>query len=262
MRHVKMSRCNFVKLPAFQGVLALLGLSVICLSVWAAEPALLRVEVDIADQAALQRGARFFMNYCSGCHSLRYMRYNRMAKDLGLTTFDGRVDSDLLQNNLIFTEAEVHDPIQISMPQEEARQWFGQVPPDLSLVVRQRGAAWVYTFLKSFYADPSQPYGSNNSLYPDVAMPNVLAPLEGEVRWLPTRDAQSSQSFRRVTVRQGEMSEMAFNSALNDLVTFLTYVSEPIQQTRHTIGFFVMFLLGLFLIVTWQLKRLYWRNLK
>ncbi|AHE68215.1 cytochrome c1 [Legionella oakridgensis ATCC 33761 = DSM 21215] len=139
------------------------------------------VTIDLHDQARLQRGARLYMNYCSGCHSLRYLRYNRMAEDLGLTTFDGSVDKDLLTNNLIFTTAKLYDPIEISMPAEDARQWFGKMPPDLTLSGRERGAAWLYTYLKSFYIDHTRPFGANNLLVPDVAMPNILAPLQGEV---------------------------------------------------------------------------------
>src|SRR5580658_807405 len=103
---------------------------------------------DIKNTESLQRGARFFMNYCSGCHSLKYLRYNRLGKDLGLLTFDGELDEGLLTNNLIFTTAHTVDPIKISMSKADAKQWFGVVPPDLSLTARQRGTDWIFTFLK------------------------------------------------------------------------------------------------------------------
>ena len=125
----------------------------------------------------LQRGAKLYMNYCSGCHSLKYLRYSTMAKGLGLTTFDGQIDKPLLQDNLIFTTLPVHSPIEIAMSEEDAVQWFGIKPPDLSLIARARGTAWIYTYLKSFYADNTRPFGSNNMLVPDVAMPNVLLSL-------------------------------------------------------------------------------------
>ncbi len=119
-------------------------------------------------KASLQRGAKLFMNYCSGCHSLKYMHYNQMAQGLGLVTFDGRVDDDLLKNNLIFTQALVNAPIEIALSPEDAKQWFGVVPPDLSLVVRERGARWLHLYLSSFYNDKSRPFGVNNRLVHDV----------------------------------------------------------------------------------------------
>ena len=140
---------------------------------------LLKLSVDVHNKERLQRGAKLFMNYCSGCHSLQYMRYNRMAKDIGLTTFDGEADPNLLYNNLIFTKAKVHDPIRISLPKSDAREWFGVLPPDLSLVARRRGSSWLYTYLKSFYIDKNRPFGTNNLIVPDTAMPNVLESLSG-----------------------------------------------------------------------------------
>ena len=126
------------------------------------------VIIDIKDKESLQRGAQLFMNYCSGCHSLKYMRYNRMAEDLGLTTFDGQVDEDLLKNNLIFTQAVIYDPIQIAMLPEDAKQWFGMVPPDLSLSARDRGPQWLFNYLQGFYSDDSRPFGVNNIM---IGMP-------------------------------------------------------------------------------------------
>jgi ubiquinol-cytochrome c reductase cytochrome c1 subunit len=218
---------------------------------------LLPVKVEVQDKARLQRGAKIFMNYCSGCHSLRYLRYNRMGKDLGLLTFDGQLDKNLLINNLIFTTAKIQDPIQISMPAMDARQWFGLVPPDLSLVARERGAAWVYTYLKSFYTDSSRPFGSNNLLVPDAAMPNVLAPLEGEVVVVRQNREQGPHLLLKA---KGEMSQQQFDNLLEDLVSFLVYVSEPAQLVRYRIGIGVLAFLGFFLLVAYRLKKLYWKK--
>lgn len=215
---------------------------VLSFSLCAAETPLLSVSINTNDKAALQRGVGMFMNYCSGCHSLRYMRYNRMAKDLGLTTFDGAIDNDLLQSNLIFTSAKMQDPIQISMPEVDARQWFGRMPPDLSLTARERGSAWIYTYLKSFYADPKRPFGANNLLVPDVSMPNVLAPLSGIY-------VVGSNHLELVLMNEGSMTAPQFNQSLEDIVTFLAYVAEPEKATRHHIGFFVLLYLFLLLIV-------------
>ncbi|HHF0524567.1 TPA: cytochrome c1 [Legionella anisa] len=193
-------------------------------------------EINVQDKASLQRGARLFMNYCSGCHSLNYLRYNNMAKGLGITGFDGRINEDLLKNNLIFTQATVNDPIRIALPPEDAKQWFGIVPPDLSLVAREKGTEWLYSYLNGFYRDDSRPFGTNNRLVPDVAMPNILETLNHE------------------------LSGDQFHNELHDLVTFLAYVGEPMQSIRYRIGFYVVsFLLVLFLVVL-GLKRVYWRK--
>lgn len=216
--------------------------------------------IDVHDKASLQRGAKLYMNYCSGCHSLKYMRYNRMGKDLGLTTFDGDLDKDLLYSNLIFTQAKVHDPIEIAMPKASAREWFGVAPPDLSLETRRRGVRWVYTYLTSFYQDESRPFKANNLLIPGVAMPNVLAPLQGKV--IPVRaDAHEGAISHLLLVKPGEMTQNHFNSAVEDIVNFLAYVGEPVQLIRYKIGVGVLLFLFLFLISAYKLKKAYWRKL-
>lgn len=224
---------------------------------------MLSVDIDLHDKAKLQRGARMFMNYCSGCHSLHYLRYNRMAQDLGLTTFDGKIDQNLLVSNLIFTQAKIHDPIDISMPATDARQWFGVLPPDLSLSARKRGASWLYTYLKSFYEDNSRPFKSNNLLIPGVAMPNILAPLSGRAIAVKEKanDPNSPIDYL-LQIKPGTMSIHEFDSALEDLVTFLVYVGEPAKLTRYRIGGFVIAYLAILLVVVYQLKKLYWKRLK
>lgn len=219
------------------------------------------IDIDLRDQAKIQRGAKLFMNYCSGCHSLRYMRYNRMAEDLGLTTFDGELDKDLLVSNLIFTSATIYDPIQISMPAIDARQWFGITPPDLSLSARERGPEWIYTYLKSFYADDSRPFGANNLLVPDVAMPNVLAPLAGKVIAIREGDPKKSVISHLVLVENGEMNQQQFDSAVQDLVSFLVYVGEPVKLVRYRIGIMVLIFLSIFLVAAYLLKKAYWKKL-
>ncbi|APF04421.1 cytochrome C [Legionella pneumophila] len=217
------------------------------------------VSVDINDKESLQRGAKMFMNYCSGCHSLKYMRYNRMAQDLGLTTFDGQIAEDLLKNNLIFTQANIYDPIQIAMSPEDAKQWFGMVPPDLSLSARDRGPVWIYNYLKSFYSDPSRPFGANNLLMPDVAMPNVLEPLIGKVVLVKNKNAHANNLL---VVKRGEMFDSQFDSALRDLVNFLVYVGEPAKLIRYKLGVFVLLFFCIFLIAAYSLKKAYWKQLK
>ncbi|RUR17983.1 cytochrome c1 [Legionella sp. km535] len=217
------------------------------------------VTINIKDRESLQRGAKLYMNYCSGCHSLKYMRYNRMAHELGLTTFDGELDEDLLKSNLIFTEATIYDPIRIAMPPEDARQWFGIVPPDLSLSARDRGPEWIYTYLKSFYSDGSRPFGTNNLLIPDVAMPNILEPLIGTVILRHNKSAHSSDL---IVLQPGEMHQAEFDSAVKDLVTFLVYVGEPAKMVRYKIGVFVILFLCILFIFAYRLKNIYWRRIK
>ncbi len=223
---------------------------------YAIDTALIPVSIDTSNKEALQRGAQLYMNYCSGCHSLRYMRYNHMAKDLGLTTFDGQIDTDLLHNNLVFTQAKIQDPIEISMPEADARQWFGRVPPDLSLTARERSPSWIYTYLKSFYADSKRPFHSNNLLVPDVAMPNILAPLGG----ITVVKNPHTKNPSLVLIENGEMTEQQFDHAIRDLVTFLSYVAEPVKTTRISIGLNVLPFLFLLLIVVYLLKRSYWKR--
>lgn len=195
------------------------------------------LSINLQDQEQLQRGARLFMNYCSGCHSLSYLRYNLMAEGLGFTRFSGQDGEVLLKNNLIFTQAKISDPIQIAMPPEDAKQWFGLVPPDLSLIVKVRGAQWVYNYLTGFYKDDSRPFGANNYLVPDVAMPNILYTL---------RSHSLAQNFELNLV---------------DLVAFLAYVSDPKQSERYRLGFFVVGYLVLLLLVVVGLKKVCWQKI-
>ena len=231
---------------------------------------LMSAKIDVNDKASLQRGAKIYMNYCSGCHSLKYLRYNRMAKDLGLTRFDGEIDKPLLVNNLIFSQEPIHSPIRVAMPAVDSRQWFGVVPPDLSLETRIRGVDWVYTYLKSFYRDQSRPFGSNNVLVPGVAMPNVLEPLQGEqiaVKKRQTFDFGGETREQEVIshlliVKDGGMTQHQFDQTLDDLVNFLAYAAEPIKSERLRLGWFVMLFLVVLLVVAYLLKKTYWARIK
>lgn len=229
-----------------------------------------KAHVDLSDSAALQRGARLYMNYCSGCHSLKYLRYSQLAKGLKLMTYDGNIDKPLLQNNLVFTKAAVGDPVKISMPAVDAREWFGKVPPDLSLVARVRGTDWLYTYLKSFYQDNSKPFGANNWLFPDVAMPNVLEPLQGvQVPQFETKrfefegEVQEEKVISHLMpVHEGEMTEHQFDSAVNDIVGFLAYVGEPVKQTRQWLGIWVIAFVGVLAGLLYALKKSFWSEIK
>ncbi|OGV46035.1 MAG: cytochrome C [Legionellales bacterium RIFCSPHIGHO2_12_FULL_42_9] len=212
------------------------------------------------DKAALQRGANFFMNYCGGCHSLLYMRYNQLARSLDLTLSDGIVDTDLFFNNLVFTHAKSFEPIRVSMPFKDASRWFGAIPPDLTLSAKEKGAAWIMAYLKSFYRDSSRPFGSNNGLVPNVAMPNVLEPLIGHV--IAIRGGSKNSTILQMRhVGKGEMTADELDHSLQDLVTFLVYVAEPARENRYFIGVFVILFLFVFLLLAWKIKEFYWQRL-
>ena len=237
----------------------------ICLNLFVVSPVVLATEIvlkpvtiDIKDKSRLQRGAKLYMNYCSGCHSLKYMRYNRMAEDLNLTGMDGEIERNLI-NNLIFTQATPYEPIVIAMPPEDAKQWFGVVPPDLSLSARERGEVWLYNYLKSFYNDNSRPFGVNNLLVPNVAMPNVLEPLIGQMILVADNKSHLSSLL---LVKQGQMPPIQVDGALEDLVTFLVYVGEPNKLIRYRVGIVVIIFLGILFVAAYLLNRAYWRHLK
>jgi ubiquinol-cytochrome c reductase cytochrome c1 subunit len=217
--------------------------------------------IDLTDQAALQRGAKYFMNYCAGCHSLRYARYNRMAKDIGLT------DTQTKDNLMFVGGSKVGDNIITSMPEAESANWFGAAVPDLSLVARNKvgGADWIYTYLKSFYLDPKRPYGVNNTVFPDVGMPDVLWKLRGSqtASYREGRDAAGNPTseFDKFT-RVGGVSEEEFDGVARDLATFLTYMGEPMQLERQAIGRWALLFLVVFSLLAYLLKKEYWKDVE
>jgi len=215
---------------------------------------------DVSNLASLQRGARNFVNYCLGCHSAKYMRYSQVADDLALT-------EDELRDNLMFTGTRIYDAMLTSMPAEKAREWFGNAPPDLSLIARSRGVDYVYTFLKSFYGDPSQPTGANNALLANTVMPHVLAGLQGPQKPLyetrTSEDGKSEQVLVAVeSTGPGELSAEEFDGFVRDTVTFLEYVAEPAKSQRRSLGVWVILYLLMFLAFTYFLKKEYWKDVK
>jgi len=205
------------------------------------EAPLEKAKIDLTDFPSLQRGAQLFMNYCSGCHSLQYVRYNTLAEGIGIQDKDGKVLADIIKENLIFSDDKITDTIKTAMTKEEGAKWFGVAPPDLSLVARSRGSDWLYTYLRSFYPDPKRPWGVNNRVFKDVAMPYVLANLEARYR----------------TEKEGQQK---FDAAVLDLVNFLQYVGEPMQLVRKRLGIWVLLFLGVFFVFANLLKREYWKD--
>ncbi|GAB3343333.1 cytochrome c1 [Marilutibacter aestuarii] len=210
---------------------------------------------DLGDRASLQRGAHLYMNYCSGCHSLKYLRYSRMAEDLGLT-------EEEVMENLNFTGAKFGEQIQVAMTAEHANAWFGKMPPDLSLIARSRGSDWVYTYLKSFYLDESRPLGWNNKLFPNASMPNPLWELQGLQHaeyGEPDENGERHVTGLKVT-EAGTLDTAGFNQAARDITAFLEYAGEPAALKRHSLGVWVILFLTVFTLLAWVLKKEYWRD--
>jgi ubiquinol-cytochrome c reductase cytochrome c1 subunit len=216
-------------------------------------------DTDVSNLASLQRGARNFVNYCLGCHSLKYMRYSQLAEDLALT-------EDELRANLMFTGTRVYDAMETAMPAEKAREWFGNAPPDLSLIVRSRGSDYLYTFLRSFYEDPSRPTGVNNAVLPGTAMPHVLAPLQGLQRARHEKEAgHDGAEVERLVLEPGAAGDLpapAFDSFVRDTVAFLEYVAEPAKARRESLGVWVVLFLLMFTTFAWFLYKEYWKDVK
>ena len=210
---------------------------------------------DLGDRASLQRGAQLYMNYCSGCHSLKYLRYSRMAEDLGLS-------EEEVMENLNFTGAKFGEHVQVSMPAAGAEKWFGKMPPDLSLITRVRGSDWVYTYLKSFYLDESRPLGWNNKLFPNASMPNPLWELQGlQQAEFGKADAAGERPVEALKVaRPGTQSVEQFNQTARDITAFLEYAAEPAALKREGIGVWVILFLVLLSFLAWLLKNEYWRD--
>ena len=216
-----------------------------------------KAEYDLSDKASLQRGAATFMNYCAGCHSTQYQRYNRVAADIG-------IPEELMRENLVFTGAKIGDLMKSAMAEKDAARWFGAPPPDLTLVARVRGADWIYTYLRSFYVDETRPFGVNNAVFPSVGMPHVLEPLQGTPRAeFETHTLDGVEMQQVVSIKSdgnGEMNNEEYDQTVLDLVNFLVYSAEPVQQERERMGFWVLGFIAIFFIFTVLLKKEFWRD--
>src|SRR3990172_7533918 len=209
------------------------------------------VDIDLGDKASLQRGARIFVNYCLSCHSAGYMRYNRMGRDLGIS-------DELVKGNLLFATDKVGDLMKAVMPREDARDWFGVAPPDLSLIARSRKPAWVYTYMRSFYRDSKSPSGWNNVVFANVAMPHVLYEWQGDQRAIFKKDEHGAEVFERFEIeRVGTMNQKTYDDAMRDLTNFLVYLGEPAKLVRYEIGVYVLIFPAVFLVFPYLLNKEY-----
>jgi ubiquinol-cytochrome c reductase cytochrome c1 subunit len=215
------------------------------------EAGLLKSGSDVRDQASLQRGARLFFNYCVGCHSLKYVRYSRIAEDLGLS------EQEVMQN-LDFTGARFDDPVVSHMSAESAGKWFGKAPPDLSLEVSAKTADWVYTYLNSFYLDPHSPIGWNNTALPNAAMPFPLWELQGMQTAVMKPGTDEVEKLE--LAKPGKLTPAQYQQATRDLTSFLEYASEPAALQRHHYGIWVLLFLAFFTLLAAMLKKEYWKD--
>jgi ubiquinol-cytochrome c reductase cytochrome c1 subunit len=218
---------------------------------------LLESGTDINSTESLQRGARNFMNYCSGCHSLKYLRYNRLGADL-------KIPDAELAKNLIFTSANPFEEITTAMP-ADSTDWFGKQPPDLTLMARQRGADYIYSYLKGYYVDKTRPWGVNNLYLPSTAMPHVLASLQGLQNPVYKNEHDPHGSAKMVLVgveamTPGAMKPEEYDQFVRDIANFLDYAAEPIKATRQSMGIFVMLFLLVFFVFAYLLKKEYWKD--
>ncbi|TPE52336.1 cytochrome c1 [Maribrevibacterium harenarium] len=230
------------------------------------------MQADLHDKASLQRGLQIFSNYCAGCHDAGYARYERAATDLG-------IPADIFEANLLPAGKKIGDLMSNAMAAEDGKGWFGAPPPDLTLEARLRGEDWVYTYLKSFYEDETRPWGVNNTVFPNVGMPNVLEHLQG-VRHktcapAPAVDAHGKPLFDTLTgdvlmeqkcdvIAQkspGQLSEEEFDRVAYDVTNFLVYMGEPSRLQSESLGLKVLLFIVLFGIFGYLLSKEYWRDI-
>ena len=211
---------------------------------------------DINNIESLQRGARNFMNYCSGCHSLKYVRYNRIAKDL-------EIPEPELQANLMFTSEKSFDTVNSSMP-ADAEAWFGKQPPDLSLMARARSVDYIFGFLKGFYVDKARPWGVNNLVLPGTAMPAVLSSLQGLQKPVFKNEPDAHGANMVLTgaepMTAGALKPEEYDQFARDIANFLDYAGEPIKAKRESMGIFVILFLLVFFAFAYMLKKEYWKD--
>jgi len=221
-----------------------------------------RAENDVKNTASLQRGARNFMNFCAGCHSLRFERYSRLGEDL-------EISPELLDKYLVPPGEKSNSYIVTSMPAADSEVWFGKTPPDLSLIARARGPDYLYQFFKTFYVDPTRPTGANNLRLPATAMPHVLSELEGLKKAVYKNVERPGEGGKAITepvfdhfeqIAPGRLSAAEYDAFVRDTVNFLDYVGDPSQVQRRALGIWVVLFLMVFTWLAWLLKREYWKD--
>lgn len=219
------------------------------------------------DLASMQNGARLFVNYCLNCHAAASMRYNRL-RDIGLS-------EELIKANLLFTTDKVGELMKVSMTPADAKTWFGAAPPDLSVIVRAKassegsGADWLYTYLRTYYKDDTRPTGWNNMVYPNVAMPHVLWELQGvrSAKYINEKDPHDAEKtvhkfagFEQI--KAGKLTPLEYDTAVADLVSYMSWMAEPAQNKRRALGVWVLLFLGIFTVIVWRLNASFWKEVR
>jgi ubiquinol-cytochrome c reductase cytochrome c1 subunit len=220
----------------------------------------------MSDMAALQNGAKLFVNYCLNCHAAAFQRYNRL-RDIGLT-------EQQIKDNLLFAGDKVGETMKIAMDAKQAKDWFGATPPDLTLIARSRaavgmgtGSDYLYTLWRSYYRDDSKATGWNNLAFPAIGMPHVLWELQGERKPVMEKRVEHGHEVEVFTgrwdvVKAGTMSPAQYDEAVGDLVAFLQWMGEPVQAQRYRLGVWVLVFLGIFAVIAWRLNAAYWKDVK
>jgi ubiquinol-cytochrome c reductase cytochrome c1 subunit len=212
------------------------------------------VDIDVSDQASLRRGAQYFVGYCQSCHSIKHLRYSRLAEDFAMPEKD-------VQKALVPAGGSLYDSMTTAMRSDDAERWFaGAKAPDLSLIARSRGPDWLYTYLRSFYLDEARPFGVNNAVFPDVAMPNVFWALQGQQEAVFRKEGSGEMLARLKLVKAGQMTPQEFDAAMADLVNFLVYAGEPAQLERTALGKYVILFLLIFLVLAYLVKKEFWKD--
>lgn len=205
-----------------------------------------KAPIDVTDHESLQRGARTFVNYCLNCHSANYMRYNRLL-EIGLT-------EKQIKENLLLAGEKIGDQMKVAINKKDAMKWFGAAPPDLSVEVRARGADWVYTYMRGFYRDSTRATGWNNTVFDKVGMPHVLYELQGE-------QELNHETHALKLVKPGKLSVEEYDALVGDLTNFMAYMAEPAKQQRNQLGWLVLLFLSGLLVLTYKLKKAYWKEI-
>jgi len=241
----------FLLLPGFFAVSVLAGGNDVVLD---------SADIRLDDREAIKRGAKLFVNYCLNCHSANLMRYSRIAQDLGMS-------NDEVSSEFITTGVKVGETMKVAIAAEDAKRWFGTAVPDLSVIARARDVDWLYTYLRSFYRDESRPWGVNNSVFKDVGMPHVLWELQG--LQAPVMESHTDAHGNTVEVisgftliEKGTLGTAEYDAAVRDLVTFLAYLGEPSKLQRLALGKWVLLFLAGLLVLTFLLKKEYWRDVR
>ena len=212
---------------------------------------------DPNDIVSLQAGARTFVNYCLNCHGAQFMRYNRL-QELGL-------DEAQIRDNLMFAADKIGETMRVALPAKDGKEWFGVLPPDLSVIARSRSADWLYTYLRTFYRDPKTANGWNNAVFPNAAMPHALWTLQGEraLEVIPHADKAGhvAVEYKWTQIAPGSQGTVQYDTTVRDLVNFLVYIGEPAAQSRKHIGAVVLFVLSVLFVLAYALKKAYWKDI-